>query len=243
MKTIVFTDGASRGNPGPGGWGTLIVTSTGKVTELGGAEPETTNNRMELTAARKALEYIIDRKIEGDIAVYTDSAYLISGVESWVYAWEKNGWKTKTGEDVLNQDIWRELLAVTFREKRKREISWLKVEGHTGLRGNERADEIATSFASGAPALLFIGPQPSYEKLIGGTLFDETGTGREKKTRNKTPAYSYISQVGTLIEIHKTWKECEARVRGKSHAKYKKSISKEDEMEIITSWSGIKNTI
>ena len=111
---IVFTDGSSRGNPGPGGWGAVVIEASGKVVELGGREDMTTNNRMEIAAALGALAHIHTRGIAGDIEINTDSAYLLQGITMWVYGWEKNGWKTKTGDDVLNQDLWKRTLRAHF---------------------------------------------------------------------------------------------------------------------------------
>lgn len=237
---IVFTDGASRGNPGPGGWGTVVIDATGKVTELGGREELTTNNRMELSAAKEALAFIEKRKLEGPIEIHTDSAYLLQGVTGWMYGWEKNGWKTKTGEDVLNQDIWKELGALTFRMKLKHEIEWKKVSGHSGLLGNERADVIATNAADKTQQLLFVGALATYETMIGGTVFDNNGEGETKKKKSSSksgPAYSYVSKVGSLIMVHKTWPECEARVKGKSGVKFKKVFSKDEEASLVKEWT------
>lgn len=240
-KIVVFTDGSSRGNPGPGGWGAVLVDPKGKVTELGGWEDHTTNNRMELAAAQAALAYIEDRKIDGPIEIHTDSAYLLQGVTGWMYGWEKNGWKTKTGEPVLNQDLWKDIGARVFRLKQKREIDWKKVSGHTGHRGNERADVIATNSADKAQHLLFIGSLTDYETLLGGSLFDGTDeelvAKKKSKSRSTGPAYSYVSMLGGLIETHKTWPECEKRVKGKPSARYKKVFSAEEERSLIQEWT------
>ncbi len=234
----VFTDGASRGNPGPGGWGAIVIDASDKVTELGGREEKTTNNRMELAAAKESLVFIESRKIEGNIEIHTDSAYLLQGVTGWMYGWEKNGWKTKTGEDVLNQDLWKEIGALVFRLKQKREINWKKVEGHAGLFGNERADEIATAAADQKQQLLFVGKLSEYEKLIGGSVFDTTSAvvAKKSKSTNSKPAYSYVSMIKGLIEVHKTWAECEARVKGKP-AQFKKVFSQEEESALIHEWT------
>ena len=236
----IFTDGSSRGNPGPGGWGAVVIDSTGKVTELGGREDRTTNNRMETKAALSTLTFIEERKIPGDIEVHTDSAYLLNGITGWVYGWEKNGWKTKTGEDVLNQDLWRELGAVVFRLKQKREIEWKKVSGHVGLLGNERADVIATNAADGVQQLLFIGNLTDYEKMIGGSVFDgeDDGAVAKKKTAKRSGlAYSYVSTLDGVAMAHKTWPECEARVKGKPNTRYRKVYSPEEEAALIAEWT------
>ncbi|MBP7804767.1 MAG: ribonuclease HI [Candidatus Pacebacteria bacterium] len=235
---IVFTDGASRGNPGPGGWGAIVISPDNKVTELGGREAPTTNNRMELSGALHALAFIETKKLPGKIEIHTDSAYLLQGVTGWMYGWEKNGWKTKNGEDVLNQDLWKEIGALVFRLKQKHEIDWKKVSGHSGLVGNERVDVIATSAADEAQQLLFVGSLSAYEKIIGGSVFDSTpGVEKKKKTSSSIPAYSYVSLVGGLIMVHKTWPECENRVKGKSGVRFKKVFSKEEEASLIQEWT------
>ncbi len=238
-KIIVFTDGSSRGNPGPGGWGAVVLDAAGKVSELAGRENNTTNNRMELMAAMSALAFIESKKLEGEIVVHTDSAYLLQGITGWIYGWEKNGWKTKTGEPVLNQDLWKEIGAQVFRLKSKNQIVWEKVSGHSGHRGNDRVDELCTNAADQKMQILFRGGLSDYEKLIGGGLFDETGGGKKpaKKSRPKGDAYSYVSLVDGKVSTCKTWAECEARVKGKSGVKYKKVFSKDEEASLVAEWS------
>src|SRR3954467_2310792 len=97
---VIFADGACTGNPGPGGWGAIIATPDGKVTELGGGEADTTNNKMELTAVGRALRHL--ENTPGIVHVFTDSTYVIFGITKWVWGWRKNGWKTKEGGDVAN---------------------------------------------------------------------------------------------------------------------------------------------
>lgn len=178
MSILIYTDGSSRGNPGPGGWGTLVVCD-GKVWELGGREDETTNNRMELKAFIEALNFIEKRKLGIDesnnenrreIIFHIDSAYVIGGVTAWMYSWEKNGWKTANKDAVLNQDLWKEILPLMFRLKQKHTMKFEKVKGHSGHSGNERADTLATSFADDTRPILFTGSLVNYEKLIGVKL-------------------------------------------------------------------------
>lgn len=246
----IFTDGSSRGNPGPGGWGAVViypVDSGFKVTELGGREDHTTNNRMEIAAAMGALSFVESRKITGDIEIHTDSAYLLQGITMWVYGWEKSGWKTKTGDDVLNQDLWRELFGIVFRLKQKQSIEWIKVSGHTGHNGNERADTIATNAADKTFQLLFTGALSEYEKMIGGSVFegmtDEKVAAKaktsasKKKSQNKGSPYSYVSLLDGKIETHKTWAECERRVKGQRGTKFKKVFSKAEEDSLKHEWS------
>ena len=126
-----------------------------KVAELGGRETHTTNNRMELTAAIKALEFITDR----EIVVYADSEYVTKGMTEWIKRWQKKGWKTAGRKPVLNQDLWRKLLLLT----EGREVKWKYVAGHSGIPLNERADEIATTFADGLDPVLYNGPKDKYK--------------------------------------------------------------------------------
>jgi ribonuclease HI len=130
-----FTDGACRGNPGPGGWG-VILRSGGRERELMGGEPATTNNRMELTAAIRALEAL---KRPCRVALYTDSIYVRDGITKWLPAWRARGWRTADKKPVKNQDLWTELAALAERH----EVEWHWVRGHAGHPENERADALA----------------------------------------------------------------------------------------------------
>ena len=136
MKTVeVFTDGACRGNPGPGGWG--VVLRYGKhQKELYGGEPNTTNNRMELMAAIKALESLT-RSCK--VTLTTDSVYVRSGITEWLPNWKRRGWKTAAGKPVKNVDLWQRL----DQAARSHEVSWHWVKGHSGHAENERADQLA----------------------------------------------------------------------------------------------------
>lgn len=138
MKEIVelYTDGACRGNPGPGGWGVLLRYK-GVEKTLSGFEDATTNNRMELMAAIKGLEAL---KRPSQVAIYTDSEYLRKGITEWIHTWKKKGWKNSAGKLVKNRELWEELLAMT---NNGHEIEWHWVKGHSGHPENERADELA----------------------------------------------------------------------------------------------------
>ncbi len=223
--TIIFTDGSSRGNPGPGGWGAIVLTDD-KAVELGGREDETTNNRMEMTAVISALAFAQN---ETDITLYTDSAYVLNGITRWVKGWEKNNWKTSTKEDVLNKDLWQKMVESTVHKN----INWQLVKGHSGTEGNERCDVIATSFADNNPVVLYNG---SLERYGVGVSINNVSS--DKKSKSKSKAYSYVSMVGGEIRVHKTWDECKARVNGVSGAKFKKSISPADEENIINEFAG-----
>ena len=137
----MYTDGACKGNPGPGGWGTLLHFGEHRK-ELCGGESETTNNRMELTAVIEGLK-TLNRSCE--ITIVTDSTYVKDGVTKWMANWKRNGWKTKARKPVKNQDLWEALDA----ELASHDVAWEWVKGHAGHPGNERADELANA---GVPA-------------------------------------------------------------------------------------------
>jgi ribonuclease HI len=134
-NVAAFTDGACRGNPGPGGWG-VVLRAGGRVKELFGGEPATTNNRMELRAAIEALGAL---KKPCRVDLYTDSQYVRSGITEWLPAWRARGWRTADKKPVKNQDLWEALDALA----QKHEVRWHWVRGHSGHPENERADELA----------------------------------------------------------------------------------------------------
>ncbi len=131
----LYTDGACRGNPGPGGWGVLLRLDRHEK-ELWGGERDTTNNRMELTAAIRGLEAL---KRPVSARVHTDSQYVLKGISEWIHGWKKNGWKTSNRKPVKNVDLWRELDAL----RSQHELEWIWVKGHAGHPENERADALA----------------------------------------------------------------------------------------------------
>jgi ribonuclease HI len=135
QRVEAFTDGACRGNPGPGGWG-VVLRAGDRVKELSGGEPATTNNRMELRAAIEALKAL---KRPCRVDLYTDSVYLRSGITQWLPAWRARGWRTADGKPVKNRDLWEALAALA----ELHDVSWHWVKGHAGHPENERADELA----------------------------------------------------------------------------------------------------
>ncbi len=166
-EIIVYTDGSSLGNPGRGGWASVLVMPEDKVRELGGRENESTNNRMEITAAIEALKFIEERKVKAKrIKIHTDSLYLLNGITMWIYVWVKNNWRTKGKDPVLNKDLWEILFKVHSNLKMKYEIDWIKVEGHAGVDLNERCDVIATNLAGEERMVLFTGDIKDYKKLF-----------------------------------------------------------------------------
>jgi len=176
----IYTDGSSLGNPGPGGWGVVIInneeliiknevisskqkvesskeyvarniekkednTKNKIIKELGGGDKYTTNNKMELQAVIEALKYINKNNTIDSVDIFVDSTYVLSGITMWIHNWEKNDWRTANKKSVLNKDLWQELI----KEVRnfKGELSWQKVKGHSGHIYNDKADEIATTYA------------------------------------------------------------------------------------------------
>ena len=137
---FAYTDGACSGNPGPGGWGALLIARNGdktvKTRELKGGDADTTNNRMELLAAINVLE-TLSRPTE--ITIVTDSAYVKNGVTTWVHGWKRNGWRTSNKKPVKNIDLWQRL----DEENQRHSVTWEWVKGHAGHPENERADELA----------------------------------------------------------------------------------------------------
>jgi ribonuclease HI len=239
---VVFTDGAAKRNPGPGGWGVIIVTPDGHVTELGGGAPLTTNNKMELTGAIQALTRLSDTP--GRLAIYTDSTYVIQGIEQWVHNWRRKGWKTATGGEVMNRELWEELSGLAA-ARPPRSIAWHYVRGHVGIPGNERVDEIADSFAVNDRVALYDGPLLGYPVAVLDIPDDTSVPARSKPAgggaagpsdRSKGPAYSYLSVVDGKPMRHSTWADCERRVKGRSGARFKKATSEADQAAILRSW-------
>ncbi len=156
-SVIIFTDGGSEPNPGPGGWAALLIAENGSEHAISGAEPDTTNNRMELTAAIEALRSL---KQPCRVTLYTDSQYLKNGIERWLPTWIARGWRRTGNQPVQNEDLWRALHAETQRHA----ITWAWVKGHAGNEHNERVDRLATAarrvLTGGSPAP--DDPQPGF---------------------------------------------------------------------------------
>ncbi len=145
----LYTDGACSGNPGPGGWGTVAYFADGSVHELGGADPDTTNNRMEMQAAIAALDLLLASGQQQSAVLHTDSEYVKNGITKWVKGWKKKGWKTSAGKAVLNQDLWEQMddLHQQVNRTLSMPLAWKYVRGHSGNPGNERCDQIARAFS------------------------------------------------------------------------------------------------
>ncbi|MFM9898376.1 ribonuclease HI [Sphingorhabdus sp.] len=140
MKQLeIFTDGACKGNPGPGGWGAVIRYGKHEK-EISGGDPDTTNNRMELSATIQALKILIE---PCEVKLHTDSRYVIDGITKWIHGWQRNGWKNASKQPVSNSDLWHDLIEATARHQ----VEWIWVKGHNGHPENERADRLASDAA------------------------------------------------------------------------------------------------
>jgi ribonuclease HI len=151
-RLAIYTDGACSGNPGPGGWGAILVWGDTEK-ELSGAEPETTNNRMELMAAIAGLE-AVTRPVGIDLV--TDSQYVKQGIESWIHGWKRNGWKTADKKPVKNADLWQRLDAIASTH----DVTWSWIKGHAGHEHNERADALARAAIKAMREGAEAGPTP-----------------------------------------------------------------------------------
>ena len=233
---LLFADGSSLGNPGPGGWGTVIVIDQKHIVELGAGSQHTTNNKMELTAVIEGLSRI--KKETGDLTIFTDSSYVENGATKWIHGWKKKGWITTTKTPVENRDLWETLHELLEQRQKTGKVAWQHVPGHSGVAGNERCDEIATSYAREDEPGLYEGEISDYAIDILNISIDEDAQKKrsDSKSRARQKAYSYLSLVGGIAKSHSTWAECEARVKGKSNVKYKKALSQEDETHILALW-------
>lgn len=241
LDIIIYCDGACSGNPGPGGWGSIIIEGE-FVAELGGSAEATTNNRMEMTAVLEALRYCLRKYEKGEVAsiqIFTDSVYVIRGITQWVFGWKKRGWKNAANEEVSNKDLWIDLDKVVSNTKFKLgcELKWNFVKGHSGVPGNERCDVIAVAFSKRQWVPLFTGITTGY--VFDVNVLPETRPLSEMKSKAdpsapKPPAW-YLSYINGVLSKHETWRECEAVVKGRS-AKFKKVTSIDEENQVKKSW-------
>lgn len=237
MKFILYTDGACSGNPGPGGFGSIVISDFKYVTELGGAFSQTTNNRMELQAVISGLNFILAQKIKTfQVQVYTDSVYVIRGITQWVFGWKRNGWKNSAGDPVTNQDLWEELLNLVALVPEK--IKWDYVRGHNNDPGNERCDKIAVAFSKNDSIYLYQGLAEGYEFDVQIPPKTEAipENNNWKKGANEKKASWYISLINGVVTKYSTWSECEAQVKGRPGVKFKKVSSASEEADLLKSW-------
>jgi ribonuclease HI len=230
---IIYCDGACSGNPGRGGWGTIVLTADDYVQELGGGFSQTTNNQMELTGAIEGLRAV--EKVAGPVTIYTDSSYVIRGITQWIFGWQKRGWKLAEGGEVSNKDFWQELSGLT-RARPAKSIEWKYVRGHTGIPGNERCDVIAVAFTQGKSISLYEGPFSGYSHDVATPPIDEPLPEMKSFNKGPKPPAHYLSSIGGITFRHKTWGECERRVKGQSGARFKKVTSESEEKEVLKGW-------
>ncbi len=238
---VIYCDGACSGNPGPGGWGSIVIARD-SVIELGGGDSATTNNRMEMSAVLEALRYCQKTYTRGElgtIQIFTDSVYVIRGITQWIFGWKKRGWKNAKNEAVSNQDIWVQLDKLVFDIKNNLtdDIKWNFVKGHSGVAGNERCDVIAVAYSKNAFIDLYEGSAENY--LFDVRELPEIKSVPEMKKKSDSevpkPAAWYLSYINGVLKKHVTWKECEAVVKGRA-AKFKKVSSLDEENAIKKSW-------
>lgn len=243
-RVAIFTDGAARGNPGRAGWGAIVCTPAGEVTELGGHAPKATNNQMELTAAVEGLREA-RRAGASELALYSDSTYVLQGISSWIHGWKRRGWRKRDGNPVLNAELWQALDAA----REGVDVTYHYLKGHAGVPANEQADTLACRFADDGPeaeSILYRGPLADY----GVALFDlpddtsvpsrsdskSKGGKASGKGKSKGKPYCYLSVVGGVLETHDSWPACEARVKGTSGARFKKAMSRDEAEQIARGW-------
>lgn len=253
MEIRIVTDGACRGNPGPGGWAALIIRD-GRVEEIGGYEAHTTNNRMELRAAIEGLRRVVPGL---PVQVITDSTYLLNGITKWIRGWQLRDWQTKLGTPVENRDLWEELAELSGKH-----VQWKHVYGHRGDPENERANAIAQAYAAGrqppeaapyvatSPETQPVAPLPAQpeegdrqpsETSSSVTQLPETRPGRSSSLLKRIAAarrspITYLSLVNGELCRHKTWDACKERVHGVSNARFKKCKSAEEELATVEGW-------
>jgi ribonuclease HI len=231
----IYTDGASRGNPGPGGWAAIIIITNGIVVELADRKDGATNNQMELLAAEKALEYVCEHISEGTVLLHVDSTYVLKGITSWLDGWERNGWITTAKKPVENKGQWQNLLKL--RNVLGKRLELVKVAGHSGHEYNDRCDELAVAAALGNNPSLFSGTKTAYQTYLIEHPPKSVKKPTSSKTKNTAAAYSYVSSVEGKVYADKTWADCEKRVKGKKGAKYKKVYSKAEETGLIQDYT------
>ncbi|PSO45051.1 MAG: hypothetical protein BRC25_03255, partial [Parcubacteria group bacterium SW_6_46_9] len=191
----------------------------GYVKEIGGPIEAGTNNEAELTAAINVLQFAQTNNAVS-VTIYTDSLYLIDGATGWVYGWQKNGWKTQSGDSVKNQDLWKQIADL----QTDLSVNFEKVSGHAGVPANERADDIATDFAKRLDPDLYAGTAGGY------------GVSLQPQTKEIPDGPVYLSCVDGVVKQHASWAECQKRVDGQD-AQYRKVQTKQQKQEVLDEWN------
>ena len=238
----LFGDGACKGNPGPGGYGSILLINE-RVIELGGREELTTNNVMELSALFFGLQRLASEglKTKALLKIFFDSKYVLSGAKAWRFGWSRKNWLTSEGAEVKNRYLWKDLHDLMSSFPKTLKIEYFYVPGHTGIVGNERVDQIASDFAEEKFPILFDGSVKEYDcDLSLGLERAETFVlhnhhSKSPSDNSKAAAY-YLSLVGGQVYRDSTWSQCEARVKWVAGAKYKKIKSPKEEKETLAKW-------
>lgn len=237
----LFGDGACKGNPGPGGYGAVLLSSE-KVIELGGFEALTTNNVMELSSLLKALQRFSVEDFErcSVLKIFFDSKYVLSGAKAWRFGWSRNNWLTSEGAEVKNRYLWKDLHDLLSRFPKTVRVEYFYVPGHSGVEGNERVDQIASGFAEGGEPDLYEGSLSNYayDFSVGierAEVFSLDKSRSFSKVAASQSVY-YLSYVGGQLYRDSSWSQCEARVKGVTGAKYKKIQSVKEEEETLKKW-------
>lgn len=233
LKACLYTDGACSGNPGPGGWGFVFVNFLSKkITEGGGADSSTTNNRMEMTAIIEGLQEARRQKHQ-ELLILTDSTYVIRGFTQWRFGWKKRGWVTSEGQPVSNQDLWEKLDQVA----QGLQLDWRYVRGHQGTPGNERVDRIAVAFSKRDWIDLKIEVSFSnYEFDVTVIPKGEPLPEMKSHAPGEKKAVFYVSYVNGVLTRHQDWSSCERTVKGQPKALYKKVSNEQELKEVLKKW-------
>jgi len=254
-RIIVYTDGAARGNPGPGGYGLICIDlHVNEVIEQGEGHAHTTNNAMELMAVLRSLEIIFSKKDRDraytkiPVHIYTDSRYVHQGITSWMYGWARNDWRKKDGEIISNQKLWQEIHTIA-QNLVDVSIAYMHVPGHAGIPGNERADTIATAYADNDEAFVpYIGSSEGYsyyESLVQTPSEEELDAIRASKKEQKKKVtgkpLGYLSYVEGSVYFDTTWNDCKERVHGKKGVSFRKVMTESDIHDLLNDWGVPKN--
>ncbi|MFN8943057.1 MAG: RNase H family protein [Pseudobdellovibrionaceae bacterium] len=228
-RIIIYTDGACSGNPGIGGWAFVLFDGQTTIYESASFDPQTTNNRMEMSGvifAFHALQKLSAAGLSmGPIHVHSDSSYVIQGITTWIFGWKKRGWKNLEGKDIANQSLWTQLdeAVAPFRKQ----IQWIHVPGHAGIPGNERCDELSVKAMREKIEIQTMSLKSEYE-------FDIFSPVELAKFKKIDPYY--LSLVNGALKKHATWSECEATVKGRTGVKFKKIKSLNEEVQVLKDW-------
>ena len=221
---ILYSDGATSGNPGPSGWAYLAISPHGEILEHAESVEHSTNNAMEILSALEGMRAILDQDPNARIEFRTDSQYLIRGITQYLRGWKSRNWLTLQGTPVAHQALWEELENLGGPSH-----AWVYVPGHAGFPGNERVDSLAVLCSKGSAPDLYRGPAQNYRIPLRDL------TAPIPKIR-KYPKAIYLSLVDGKLHRDETWVACEKRVKGQRGVKFKKVESSEEESLTLKSW-------